>query len=411
MGIMILAFIPTINFFPKSYAVSPVIYASCTSSSFGFAADSFSCTTSSNTNDLILIIFTSHATTCPTISYSGLVQIAGVCQVSTNGVSASASYAYYENSTSSSTTVTLTTSSNVDGGFVAYDIENVLIEGLGYLTVSAQSAVCGCSATLSAFNTYQLGGFATWINTNASASTWSMSSGFTSSADSVNYGQDSALQIGYATQNTIAGNISAASYSPTYFAWTAILISLTPNASPCIIYACHTVTYSTVTVNSWCLPTNPNVCTNETSTVTWLYDATSTILTTTYCSTVGNGSQYCVTNTGTISKSVVYVDTSVSLVYSTVTTTTYQTAIVAPNGNSLLYWFFEIVALFTTTGAIVGIGSTKGSVGQIIGGESFEFRITLGLMLGSWIGLLINVSTWGIAVASNNDIPSSSLER
>ena len=391
---MILAFLPTLNLFQSS-ALTPVIYASCTSSSFGLAASTFSCTTSSNTNDLILIIFTSHATTCPTISYSGLVQIAGVCQVSTNGVSASASYAYYENSTSSSTTVTLTTSSNVDGGFVAYDVENVLIEGLGYLTVSAQGVVCGCSATLSAFNTYQFGGFATWLNTNASASTWSMSSGFTSSASSVNAAQDSALQIGYATQNTIAGNISAGGHFPTYFAWTAILISLTPNNTPCVIYACSTVTYSTVTVNSWCL-TNPNVCTNETSTVTWLYDATSTILTTTYCSTVGNGSQYCVTNTGTISKSVVYVDTSVSLVFSTVTTTTTATAVIAPTTNSLLYWFFGFVSLLIPPATLVGIRANQSGTTS---GEDFIPLILIGLFVGSLLGLVLNVLPWEFLVA------------
>jgi Ca2+/Na+ antiporter len=63
--------------------------------------------------------------------------------------------------------------------------------------------------------------------------------------------------------------------------------------------------------------------------------------------------------------------------------------------NSLLYWFFEIVCLLVPTAFLTGrtVKSGNATSGDIV------FMALAGLMVGSWIGLLVNVSTWGVAVA------------
>jgi hypothetical protein len=146
----------------------------------------------------------------------------------------------------------------------------------------------------------------------------------------------------------------------------------------------------------------------NTTTLTSAVGLTTITLASTYSTTQTFTDTYLDTSTPTHTTTLTYISvgnytsdttyTTGNAFYTTssVTVTTRQTGIVAPDMNSLLYWFFEIICLLVPTAFLLGYvkeGNSNADAGTYI------IFACLGLMVGSWIGLMINISTWGVAVA------------
>lgn len=162
------------------------------------------------------------------------------------------------------------------------------------------------------------------------------------------------------------------------------------SATGCTIYSCSSSTGSFTWINQTCVGGYTQCTITLTNTVVVSNGHTTTI-TIGYCdsqrgcASFSQGTNYTITDTAI----------SIIWVYDTTTVTTTETGIVAPNTDSLLYWFMEIVCLLVPTAYLDGMTIRKGNVES----NTLIQMTMIGLMVGSWIGLLINVSTWGVAVA------------
>ena len=383
--------------FTFSHASTVVLTTTCIGAS-SIASDG--CTLSGvNSGDLIVVIFCGQggannnmfAMAITGITYSGLTDI-----TSSAGGCSSGGYAVATSKGNAALAITLYATYTTANYVFAYDFSGASLwqfDGIASTTggttnqllAVAEIAVAATSAAATPCGTYP----------------YTVDSGFN-------------LLAPACPSYFIGSNAANSEYQTAWGGGTAHInmyggLSLTPNSGimffssnagggtgdPCSIYACSTVTYSTSIITEFCV-SNPSVCTNETTSTTWSFDATSTVITYTTCSTTGNGSQYCVTRTESISGTKTYTDTSVSLVTSTISTTTTATAVIAPTTNSLLYWFFGFVSLLIPPATLVGIrANQRGSTSS----DDFIPLILIGLFVGSLLGLVLNVLPWEFLVA------------
>ena len=166
---------------------------------------------------------------------------------------------------------------------------------------------------------------------------------------------------------------------------------------PCDTYACSSSTFSIVITNSYCVSATD--CTNETSTTTISYDATSTTTVVTYCSTTDSGGSNCVTKTMGENITQTYVDTSVSLVYLTSTVTVTNTALNAPSGFQLQFWLVSLIFLLGPAfGLMGGYGATVRERGGNPAATIAALMFMLGLNLGALGGIILKVMPFPVLV-------------
>lgn len=214
---------------------------------------------------------------------------------------------------------------------------------------------------------------------------------------------------------TLAGNsfgVTQSAYFPTFSTttapmsvsggnkWSYTVVQFVVSATLCTSFAGVGTTtsssvYSTTDTFTTILGGSTTV---RTTTITTTFDATTQTTTQTTTSVSGGTTAFFTSAHLTTS----FTTRTTTTVFRSVSTTTLNvtqtaTAVVAPSTSNPQYWIFGFVALLLPVGLFTSLIFEQGHrSGNPVEPNAVMFAIIAGLLVGSVIGLLLNVIPWGI---------------